>query len=92
MVRRRSRRYIDGNARHTFDVASLTNNKPGSGKLAAVMNIVESLVIEFNLDGVYVENVLENRLRVWLEARGYEKLPNKSDPHDFLPCYWRSNV
>lgn len=82
---------MDGQPVQTMDVASLTSSKPGSGRLAEIMDDAEALSVEFGLDGVYVENVLNERLRPWLEARGYHKLTKTADFADMAPCYWRAN-
>lgn len=86
---RKAVRFIDGEKQTALDVANIESTKLGSGKLPALFDQIECLSRE-GFSGVYVENVLNERLRVWLEDRSYRKLPNPCDLDDLVPCYWKT--
>lgn len=68
---RLTQRYLNGQLWDTLDLATLQADEPGSGALSTWMPEVESFADDMSRI-IYVENVINERLRDWLERRGYQ--------------------
>lgn len=81
---RRGRRLVRDEWVNSFDVASASSRKPGSKRFPKIMDEVEALARENGFSGVFIENVLNERLCPFFEQRGYIMVS-----HDgYTPCYW----
>lgn len=82
---RHSKHSINGEVMDLLDIANVSVPEPGTGKLGAVLDEAEQAAKRAGIRGVYVENVLNERLWAWLERRGYELVST-----GIIPSYWRA--
>lgn len=84
---RRGYHNINGECLHTFDVANIVSFQPGSGAFRGLLEDIDALLAAStrNFAGIFIENVLNERLVASLPAMGFVAVAGTSPPCFFRP-------
>lgn len=77
---------------YMFDIATVEVSNPGKGTFKGLLFIIEPLAIAFGFDGIFVENVMDDRFKAFFVKNGWtrEELPGAHPdmPTSFLKMFY----
>lgn len=98
---RRSSRLFNNERFDTIDIANMSHHgrednvsydphAESTGFLQALFNVIEDRTRDLGIKYIYVENVLNEWLPLWLEVRGYILYPKAQYPNvQGPPCFYK---